>query len=119
MLYLVDNKLDYNTLRPVVHGLAIIEKSGAITDYRDILKKDGQLTLTYDVSFLIYYILIRQIYFAYHIYYDYQTDTFEQQMLVFLLVLIYIMSLYWSVIWSQSIIKYNKLFQQKAPNKID
>ena len=65
MLYLVDNKLDYNTLRPIVLGLAIIEKSGAITDYRDILKKEKQLTSMYDVIFLIYYVLIRQFYFAY------------------------------------------------------
>ena len=118
MLYLVDNKLDYNTLRPIVLGLAIIEKSGAITDYRDILKKEKQLTSMYDVIFLIYYVLIRQFYFAYHLYYDYQTETFEQKMLLFLLVLIYFMSAYWSVIWFQGIIKYNKKIKN-ASNKIE
>ncbi len=91
--------------------MGIIEKSGAITDYRDILKHDNQLTLFYDVSFLLYYISIRQFYFAYHIYYDYPLDTIEQKINVFFLSLLYIMSFYWSIIWTKSIIKYNKLLK--------
>ena len=110
MLYFFYN-FPFHLLKPVLLGMGIIEKSGAITDYRDILKHDNQLTLFYDVSFLLYYISIRQFYFAYHIYYDYPLDTIEQKINVFFLSLLYIMSFYWSIIWTKSIIKYNKLFK--------
>ena len=110
MLYFFYN-FPFHLLKPVLLGMGIIEKSGAITDYRDILKHDNQLTLFYDVSFLLYYISIRQFYFAYHIYYDYPLDTIEQKINVFFLSLLYIMSFYWSIIWTKSIIKYNKLLK--------
>ena len=91
--------------------MGIIDFSGITVSYRNVLKEQNNLTLLNDSIMLFIYISIRQIYYLYHIYYDYTMDTIEEKFVLTISILLYIMSFYWSIMWSKSIIKYNKLLK--------
>lgn len=110
MIKLIYN-FKYNTVKPICLAMGIIDFSGITVIYRDVLKKQNNLTLLNDSIILFIYISIRQIYYLYHIYYDYTMDTIEEKIVLTISILLYIMSFYWSIMWSKSIIKYNKLLK--------
>ncbi len=110
MLKLIYN-FKYNTIKPIMLGMGLIDFSGITVSYRGVLKKQNNLTLLNDSIMLFIYISIRQIYYLYHLYYDYTVDTIEENIVLNISILLYIMSFYWSIMWTKSIIKYNKLLK--------
>lgn len=109
MSYILENK-NYEDFKNALFGLTVLELSGIITNIRDILKKENTLTLTRDGILWTSYVFIRQGVYTYNIIYQIKYDTIEEKTFYFMSILVYIMSFYWSVIWAQSIIKYNNLF---------
>ena len=109
MTCILENMNDVD-LKNALFGLTTLEISGAITNIREILKDRNQLTFTKDVTIWVSYVFMRQGIYTYSILYQIKYNTIEEKIFYFMSILIYTMSFYWSVMWAQSIIKYNNLF---------
>ena len=91
--------------------MSILELSGGVTNSRTILRKNKLLNIYFDIPLLCIYSYIRQICFLYHLLNDYNLNNIHEKQFYYISMLVYLMSFYWTIQWTQSIIKYNKLFK--------
>jgi len=103
----------YEKLKNMFFYMSIIEISGVLTSIRSILKNNKILNIFFDIPLLCIYSYIRQICFLHHILNDYNLNNIHEKQFYYISVLVYLMSFYWTIQWTHSIIKYNKLLKNE------
>lgn len=103
----------YEKLKNMFFYMSILELSGGVTNSRTILRKNKLLNIYFDIPLLCIYSYIRQICFLHHLLNDYNLNNIHEKQYYYISMLVYLMSFYWTIQWTQSIIKYNKLFKNE------